>query len=221
MRLRRAEVWARWLATAAELGLHAGDPSDLDLAGFLASGPDWQLVDLDVERVLDRLVALARRRRPLYRTEILADGCLAITFDPDGTVDNLARLLPELRHAARDARQARVLADVGTMPASRVATRWAIAPKTLGRWGQNRSPMSVETPESGGSVADMKATAVPSHAARRSPFMPSAIHGRPDPGLAPTSRPRRCTADPGAVVESGSVAAGAGSVAIHVTTDWS
>jgi hypothetical protein len=137
-RIRRSEVWARWLVLADEMGLPPGDPTRLKLAPDPAlHGP------AQVDEALDWLVALARR--PRWQLDAAR---LAIEADPRGSF-HLARLAAELDWLARADYRRRAVAEfhAGRLPAVRVARRWGINRATLFRWAAEVHGVAISAPD--------------------------------------------------------------------------
>lgn len=105
--LRLGDVWSVWSQVAASEGLDAGDLANVRAVAWSTLGAEADAVALDrLPALLDALEADARRRRPMFRFETLADGRLAIVADPQGQANTLDAVLADFRAAAARERRA-------------------------------------------------------------------------------------------------------------------
>lgn len=113
------DIYRVWRERAAELGLDAGDRSEIGAAAFAADVPPAREFGpysrLERQYVLAHLEAMARRRRPTWRTSV-SRGTLTVAVDPAGRVDDLRAAVPELvaqlREQAREIRDAWIVDEV-------------------------------------------------------------------------------------------------------------
>lgn len=158
-----SELLAEWSDLARRLGLRADEP-DLSRAAFdagLGSRPFGPYSRHEADRVLVELTRQARRRRPRWSLERLADGRLAITHDPAGTLDTLAGLLDAARYAAKVDHEAEVARDVevSAWPKTLAARSWDRTPRTVRRYGsavKTAPQMSAPVPEIGRTMRPRK-----------------------------------------------------------------